>query len=364
MRLLLVTRVKPGNNDGGDVGDLRIPADALHAFADQALRIAGADEVSAAGCARALLHASRHGVDSHGVRLLPFYVDCLRTGLVKGAPHIVTRKLRAAAAQVDADGGLGHAPTYRAVEVAAELARETGIGLAAVLHSTHFGAAGAYALAGAEAGIHCLVVCNSGAFVAPFDGAKALHGTNPIAYAAPATSGSDPFLLDMATSAVPWNRLLLARTLGQKLPPDVAVDRHGDYTTDPDAAQLLAPVGGPRYGYKGAGLAGMIDIMSAALTGMRLGFEQDGTALGDTELGHIVIAIDPGLFGNAADAAERVAAYIRAAEALSEGGRVVHAAGGPQWAHKAERDTHGIPIPAALRAELNQMARALEMAAL
>ncbi len=367
---------------GGSVADLRIAAGALHAFADQALRTAGADDVSAEGCARALLHASRHGVDSHGIRLLPFYVDCLKSGLVKGAPNITTTKLRAAAAQVDADGGLGHAPTYRAVEVAAELARETGIGLAAVLHSTHFGAAGAYALVGAEAGFHCLVVCNSGAFVVPFDGARALHGTNPIAYAAPAAPGSDPFLLDMATSAIPWNRLLLARTLGQDLPPDVAVDRHGDYTTDPEAAQLLAPVGGPRYGYKGAGLAGMIDIMSAALTGMRLGFEQDGTALGDTltgmrlgfeqdgtalgdtELGHIVIAIDPGLFGDAADAAERVAAYIRAAAALSGDGRVVQAAGGPQWRHKAERDAHGIPIPAALRAELNQTAEGLGLPAL
>lgn len=336
----------------------------LRAFAHNALLAAGADEVSAEGCARALLHASRHGVDSHGIRLLPFYVDCVKTGLVKGAPRIVTTKLRAAAAQVDADGGLGHAPTYRAIEVACDLAREAGIGLAAVLHSTHFGAAGAYALAGAEAGFHCLVVCNSGAFVAPFDGTRALHGTNPIAYAAPASPGSDPFLLDMATSAVPWNRLLLARTLKQGLPADAAVDAHGAYTTDPEAAKLLAPVGGPHFGYKGAGLAGMVDILSAALTGMRLGFEQDGTALGDTELGHIVIAIDPGLFGDPTAAAERVAAYIRAAQALSGDGRIVHAAGGPQWRHRAERDAHGIPIPAALRAELDQMVGWLGLPAL
>jgi LDH2 family malate/lactate/ureidoglycolate dehydrogenase len=341
------------------VGDIQIAAGELKTFANAALRAAGADAPSADGCARALLHASLHGVDSHGIRLLPFYVDCLKSGLVKGAPNIAVTKLRAAAAQIDADGGLGHAPTYRAVEAAGELAKETGIGLAAVLHSTHFGAAGAYALAGAEVGFHCLVVCNSGAFVAPFHGAKALHGTNPIAYAAPAAPGSDPFLLDMATSAIPWNRLLLSRSLKQELPPDVAVDAQGNYTTDPEAGQILAPLGGPRYGYKGAGLAGMISIMSAALTGMRLDFDQDGTALGDTELGHIVIAIDPGLFGNAADAGERVAAYIRAAQAHSGDGRMVQAAGGPQWRHRAERDANGIPIPAALHAELNLMANGL-----
>jgi LDH2 family malate/lactate/ureidoglycolate dehydrogenase len=308
-----------------------------------------------------MLHASLHGVDSHGIRLLPFYVDCLKAGLVKGAPNITVTKRRAAAAQVDADGGLGHAPTYRAVDVACDLAKDAGIGLVAVLHSTHFGAAGAYALAGAERGYHCLVVCNSGAFVAPFDGAKALHGTNPIAYAAPATSGSDPFLLDMATSAIPWNRLLLSRTLKTELPPDVAVDAQGNYTTDPETGAMLAPLGGPRYGYKGAGLAGMIEIMSAALTGMRFGFEQDGTALGDVELGHIVIAIDAGLFGDPQAAAQRVAAYIDAAQSFSGNGRTVHAAGGPQWREKSDRTANGIPIPDALRDELNQMARELSL---
>lgn len=333
----------------------------LFRFAERALLAAGANQVSADGCARAMSHASLLGVDSHGIRLLPFYVDCLKSGLVKGDPKIAVTKMRAAAAQVDADGGLGHAPTYRAIEVACGLAKEAGIGLAAVLHSTHFGAAGAYALAGAERGYHCLVVCNSGAFVAPFDGAKALHGTNPIAYAAPASSGRDPFLLDMATSAIPWNRLLLSRTLKQKLPPDVAVDARGNYTADPEAGQMLAPLGGAGYGYKGAGLAGMIEIMSAALTGMRLGHEQDGTALGDTELGHIIIAIDAGLFGSGEETADRVAAYIDAAQSLSSQGRTVYAAGGPQWRNKADRTANGIPIPDGLRAELDQTAAALAL---
>jgi len=336
-----------------------VSPDVLSGFAVSALRAAGVDAASAAGCARALLHASLHGVDSHGIRLLPFYVNCVRTGLVKGAPSIAVTKLRAAAARVDADGGLGHAPTYQAVEVAGELARGAGIGLAAVVHSTHFGAAGAYALAGAEAGFHCLVACNSGAFVAPFDGAKPLHGTNPIAYAAPAAGGRDPFLLDMATSAIPWNRLLLARTLQQALPPDVVVDARGNYTIDSEAGRMLAPLGGPRYGYKGAGLAGMIEIMSAALTLMRYGFEQDGAKLADTELGHIVIAIDPALFGSADQAAERVADYLDAARAMSGDGRVVHPAGGPQWLNKAERARSGIPLPPALREELSLMANAL-----
>ena len=76
--------------------------------------------------------------------------------------------------------------------------------------------------------------------------------------------GRDPFLLDMATSSIPWNRLLLSRTLKQPLPPDVAVDAQGNYTTDPEAGQMLAPLGGPAMATRAPGLAGMIEIMSAA----------------------------------------------------------------------------------------------------
>lgn len=337
----------------------RSTASDLSAFAERVLRAAGADQASTAGCVRAMMHASRLGVDTHGIRLLAFYVKCLHSGLVKGAPVVTERVLRAAAGEVDADNGLAHAATFRAVELACDLAGRSGIGLVGVVHSTHFGAAGAYALAAAERGYHGLVVCNSAPFVVPFDAAKALHGTNPIAYAAPAGGGRDPFLLDMATSSIAWNRLLLSRTLGAELPPDVAVDVDGNYTTDAVAGQMLAPLGGSRYGYKGAGLAGMIELMSAVLTGMHFGFERDPAEVCDVELGQIVIAIDPGLFGDPAAAARRVAGYIEKVQSLSGDGRTVYAAGGPQWRHRADRDANGIPLPEPLYEEFNQLAHTL-----
>ena len=174
--------------------------------------------------------------------------------------------------------------------------------------------------------------------------------------------GAIPFLLDMATSAIPWNRLLLSRTLKMELPADVAVDAHGNYTTDPETGEMLAPLGGSRYGYKGAGLAGMIEIMSAALTGMRFGFEQDGKALGDTELGHLVVAIDPGLLGDAADVASRVAAYIDAAQALSGEGRTVQPLAGRNGSPSPIGRRTGFPLPDPLRVELNRMAHDLGLA--
>jgi LDH2 family malate/lactate/ureidoglycolate dehydrogenase len=330
------------------------PAD-LHRFAVETLAAAGVDDLSAEGTARALLHASLHGVDSHGIRLLPFYVRCLDSGLVRPRPQVEVTRLRSAAAVVNADGGLGHRPSYRAMEVACDLAREAGIGMAAVVNSTHFGAAGAYAMAAVDAGFMGLVVANSGALVAPFGGRQPVHGTNPIAFAAPA-AGRDPFLLDMATSAIPWNAVLLSRAIGRDLPADTALTPTGEYTRDAAAAMMLAPLGGREFGYKGAGLAGMAEILSGALTGMRLGCELDGTALGDTDLGHLFIAVDPGVFAPLAEVAERVALYCATLAGMSGEGATVHPAGGPQWAARDGRSANGIPLPPAVSDELAALA--------
>ncbi|GIK96648.1 MAG: oxidoreductase [Alphaproteobacteria bacterium] len=341
--------------------DRRLTPAGLRGFVADALRAAGVDELSAEGTARALLHASLHGIDSHGVRLLPFYVQCLDDSLARRRPRVEVTQRRAAAAVVDADGGLGHRPSYRAMEVACALARDAGIGMAAVVNSTHFGAAGAYALAAAEAGFMGLVVANSGALVAPFDGRQPVHGTNPIAFAAPA-AGRDPFLLDMATSAIPWNRVLLSRKLGAPLPAETALTPAGAFTEDAGAAMMLAPLGGRAFGYKGAGLAGMAETLSGALTGMRLAYELDGTALGDTDLGHLFVAVDPGVFAPAAEVAERVASYCARLAGMSGGGATVHPAGGPQWVARDDRTANGIPVPAAVGSELEAVAQRFGLA--
>ncbi len=341
--------------------DRRVAFADLHRLAVAVLGAAGVDEPSADGTARALMHASLHGVDSHGIRLLPFYVRCLLGGVTRPRPKVTVTRRRAAIALVDADGGLGHQPTYRAVEIACEIAMAHGVGMAAVTRSTHFGAAGAYALAAAEAGCMALVVANSGALVAPFGGRSPVHGTDPIAFAAPA-AGCDPFLLDMATSAIPWNRVLLSRMLGLPLPPETGLTQAGGFTRDAAAAAMLAPLGGGAFGYKGAGLAGMVEILAAALTGMRLAFELEGAAAADTDLGHLVIAIDPGAFVPAETAARRVADYCRHLAGMSGEGEAVHPAGGPQWAMRDERHRLGIPLPPELWDDLAATATSLGVA--
>lgn len=333
------------------IEDRRIGAQALADFSIAVLKACGCHDEGAEATAFAMLHASLHGVDSHGIRLLPFYADCLRNGIAKPQPRLKVSHPRRGAVLVDADDGLGHLPTYRAMDEACALARDCGIGMGAVINSTHFGAAGAYALAAAQAGFIGFVTCNSGAFVVPHGGTKPLHGTNPIALAAPAKD-RDPFLLDMATSAIPWNKVMRYRTEGLTLPPDVALDSAGNFTRDAHAATVLGPLGGAEFGYKGAALAGLAEMLSGALTGMRLGLEQSGVTLADTKVGHFVMAIDPTTFIGEAVYHERVGAYLGG----FAGQPGTMPAGGPEWEKRHDREANGIPLPPPLRAELEAAA--------
>lgn len=321
--------------------------EALAAFSGAVLRAAGADQPSAEAATWAMLHASLHGVDSHGIRLLPWYADCLRKGIARGNPSITVDHKRRAAVLVDADNGLGHLSMYRAMDEACALARDCGIGMASVINSTHFGAAGAYTLAAADAGFIGMVASNSGAFVVPHGGSKPVHGTNPLSLAAPNPHG-DAFLLDMSTSAVPWNKVLRYRTEGLELPKGVAVDATGAFVTDPHLAVALAPVGGPDFGYKGAGLAGMAEVLGGILSGMRLSTDQDGLALGDTKVGHFVMAIDPTLFMTLDSFGEKLQSYMDNFK-VQPG---TYAAGGPEWERRRIREAEGIPLPDGLHAEL------------
>jgi ureidoglycolate dehydrogenase (NAD+) len=331
----------------------RVSAQVLIDLSLQVLKSAGVDDEQASATTAAMMHASLHGLDSHGIRLLPFYADCLRKGICKPNPTITVTAPRRAAIRVDADDGLGHLPTYRAMDEACAIAGEAGIGMAVVVNSTHFGAAGAYTLAAAEAGFIGFLTCNSGAFVVPQGGSKPQHGTNPISFSAPRKGGL-PFLLDMATSAVPWNKVMRYRTEGLELPADVALDAEGRYTTDPFKAACLGPLGGQGFGHKGAGLAGMAEVLGGALTGMRLGTEQSGVALGDIKVGHFVMAIDPSTFVAEAIFGGRMATYLDSF--AKQPGTMP--AGGPEWAKRQEREANGIPLPDGLYTELKTAAGA------
>ncbi|MGF9758922.1 Ldh family oxidoreductase [Microvirga sp. 0TCS3.31] len=339
--------VEPKEND---VTDLIIaPLDQLEIQTFSALQNAGADQASAGAATRAMLHASRLGIDSHGVRLALHYARVLRSGRVNPTPKMQIRRTALGSAVLDADNGLGHAAGYAAVELACSLAKEAGVGAVGVINSSHFGAAGAYALAGAEAGFIAVSMSNTDSIVGLHGGAERFHGTNPIAIGAPIPD-QKPWLLDMATSSIPFNRVLLYKTLGRTLPEDVAADQAGQPTQDPALVEMLMPLGGIDFGFKGAALAGMVTLFSAILTGSTLDHEMIRMAeTRDFEtprrMGHFCLAIDPARFAGQALYDEAITRYLAALRtSAAREGQSVMAPGDREWAIEAERQHAGIPV--------------------
>ena len=327
-----------------------LPVSEAERFVRACLRQAGADQRSGDDTTRSLVGASLRGTDSHGVRLLPHYCKALAGGRVHGQPHMSFQRTAVAAGLLDADHGLGHTASYRAVDHAMSIAEENGIGVVGVTNSSHFGAAGSYALAAAEAGMIGLVICNSDAFVFPHNGSQAFHGTNPIAFSAPVPDAK-PFLLDMATSAVPWNRIQQYAASGRALPPGAAVDANSMETQDPGAAAGLLPLGGLAFGHKGSGLAAMIDVMCALMTGMPHSARILPMAGEDMatprQVSHSVMVMRRDMFiaADAFDAA--MTAYRRDMNAIpAADGTAVLMPGQKEWLAFDERSAGGIPFTA------------------
>ncbi|MBB3950737.1 Ldh family oxidoreductase [Aureimonas jatrophae] len=327
-----------------------IAADRLRQGLEEALGRTGASAESVAAARRAMMHASLLGVDSHGARLVAHYCQVLASGRVNPTPTLSVRRTGPSTAMVDGDNGLGHLVAYRAVEVAVDLARESGIGAVGATRSSHFGAAGAYARVIAEAGLVGFATTNSDSVVALFGGATPFHGTNPLAFAAPVGAGR-PWLLDMATSSIPLNRVLLYRSLGSDLPEGVAADAAGQPTREAEAATMLLPLGGPGFGFKGAALAGVATLFAALLTGSTLDpdfIPMVGTADMSTPrgMGHFVLALDPDRFGGRDAFAAGIGAYLAMLRAspAADGSAPVLAPGDREWAVEAERLANGIPL--------------------
>jgi LDH2 family malate/lactate/ureidoglycolate dehydrogenase len=344
---------------------IAVPQDRLCRFVAAALAACGSAPAQAADVARALVSTSLRGVDSHGVRLLTHYCRALEGGRIRKAPAVTMRQTAPGAAIVDADDGFGHHAGFRAVAEGCGLAAAAGLAGISVINSSHFGAAGCYALAAAEAGYVAFAFCNSDPIVLPHDGAVPFHGTNPLAFAAP-VPGQRPFLLDMATSTIPWNRIKDLEMKGLPLPEDTAVDSAGAVTTDPAAVAALLSLGGARFGFKGAGLAAVMEVLSAALTGMQHGHRLLPMAGPDMatprRLGQFYIVIDPEYFVPRAVYEAGIASYLGDLRATpAQPATKVMAPGDREWDCEARRRAAGIPVAPPLMAEFRRIAEDLHL---
>ena len=253
------------------------PAAALRSFTAKVLERAGVPQAQAASSADALLYASERGVDTHGVRNLKrYYVDGIVRGEITPAADFTVEHRTPLSMRVDGDNGLGMAACAWGMERALEMARESGVGLVAINNSNHFGAAGAYTHMAVEAGFIGISMTGSmfatgrHRAVVPSDGTLQLFGTNPLSFGFPGAE-EPPFLLDMATSVVPQNRVEMLASEGlSEIPAGWAIRSDGSAATDPEAFDALLPVGGREKstgGHKGTALAALVEAMTAVLSG-------------------------------------------------------------------------------------------------
>ena len=229
-------------------------------------------EADAKIAAEILVSADLRGVDSHGViRLNTYYGSRLRKGLIDPHPQVKILAETPATMRIDGGTGLGQVVGHQAMKRCIEKAKEVGMAMVTVKNSNHYGIAGYYAMMALEEGMIGISYTNAQPLVAPTYGRTAVLGTNPIAVAVPAGK-ERPYVLDMATSIVPIGRITVYQKSGRQIPEGWGVDKEGNVTTDPNAVLnggALMPLGGidVMRGYKGYGLAMLVDIFTGVLSG-------------------------------------------------------------------------------------------------
>jgi LDH2 family malate/lactate/ureidoglycolate dehydrogenase len=268
------------------------PLSHLFAFARDALCAAGMEPGDAATVAHGLVEADARAMSSHGVvRLLPVYLRRLQRGSTNPAPSVRTVHRHGGAALVDGDGGPGQVVGAHAMELAIELARDNGVGVVGVRNSSHYGMGALYVEQAADADMVGIALTNAPSNMPPAGGRSRFFGTNPLTIGMPGAD-DEPMVLDMSTSVVARGKIVMAHKEGRTIPSGWAIDPDGNPTEDPEAALLGAVL--PMAGYKGAGLALMIDALCGVLTGAAFG--QHIVDLYDEQdrhqnVGHVFIAV-------------------------------------------------------------------------
>ena len=213
-----------------------------------------------------LCETSLRGVDSHGIRLLPHYINSAINGRKNPKPNFVFKKTFPSIGYLDADNGFGHAAGMKAIDYCIKMAHKQGVGIVGVINSSHPGALASMALKAAREGYIAFAFTHADSLLLSHGGKRAYFGTNPICFAVPREE-EEPYCLDMATSMISWNKLLSYRSNNIPLEDNIAADKDGLNTNNADEAASLLPAGL----YKGFGLASMVEILSGVYTGMRFG---------------------------------------------------------------------------------------------
>ena len=348
-----------------------IPVDVVKQFMLDVFVGLGVPSDDAQVSAKVLIASDLRGIDSHGVGRLKYYYDRIVRGQHQVQTEFEVVKESETTAMVDGHHGMGHVIAYRCMEMAIAKACRYGVGAVSVRNGTHFGIAGYYALMAAKQGLMGLAVTNARPSIAPTFSTEPMLGTNPIAFAAPSDTPF-PFCLDAATSICQRGKIEIAERAEKPVPEGWVVDPDGNPMTDPieitrdlsTATAALLPLGGAGEelaGYKGFGLATMVEILSSSLSGGKfmkdlLGFSEDGSHR-PFMVGHFFLAVDVEHFVPLDFSRHVTGEIMRVLQNARKapGAERIYVAGEKEYEMEQLRAEKGIPVNPNLRRELETM---------
>ena len=245
---------------------------------------------------KAIINAELVGAYGHGLSRLKMYCDRIQKKIINPKPKIKIKKISPSISHIDAKNSIGFVAADIAIKTAIKNAKKTGIGMVAVKNSGHYGLSGYYAEQAVKKNLIAMIYTNAPPAIAPHGALKSLFGTNPICFASP-TGSKIPFILDTSISMINRGKIRVAAKNNKKIPEGVALDIFGKPTID--AKKALAGVQLPIAGFRGSGLAWMVDILSGVLTGgNHAGRVKDpfDDFSGPQNIGHLFITFKANLF--------------------------------------------------------------------
>ena len=335
-----------------------VSAERLTDIAKGLLIAAGASEEEAVVIARYNIGANLVGHDSHGIILIPQYIERIKAGhIVPQAPWVITQETPTTTV-IDGHWGFGYAVNDRAMRYTIEKAKKQNVAAATVFRQSHIGRLASYPLLASAEGMIAMITADSGRspkHVAPYGGAKARLGTNPICFAIPSNL-EGPLVFDMATSAAAAGKINVATARGEQVPAGWLIDSEGKPSTDPKvlrAGGALLPLGGTE-GYKGTGLAAIVEILSGLLTGLGFGIDPQGRH----NDGCFMAVFNVSAFRDLNTFKQEVtdfAHYLKATPP-AEGFKEVYYPGEVEFLKEKDRRVNGVPIEDATWKRLQDLA--------
>ncbi|MPS29007.1 MAG: Ldh family oxidoreductase [Alcaligenaceae bacterium] len=349
---------------GEDSNSISVSQEQLERFIASALRRAGLPEGDASAVAGLMAQADLQGSDGHGVIRLPQYIRRILAGGINVRPDIRVVADMPAMAIVDGDNGMGHLVVSRATEIAIGKARTQGVAWVGTRRSNHAGPASLYSampLRHEMIGIYFAV--GNANHLPPWGGTEMLLSTNPISASVPA--GEEPaVVLDMATTVAAYGKVKAKAKRGEMMPEGWMIDREGKPLLDPTRSDdgFLMPIGG----HKGYGLALIVGLLAGTLNGAAMGrevvdFNKDHVTA--TNTGQAILVLNLAAFGPVQafkGAVDRLVEDLRGSARMPGTDRIWMPGEQSHARRRRYRET-GIPVSRGVAAELDQLARELEI---